>query len=161
MAMLFIPCPSLCAQATPAPTQTQPQLQTPPEAPAPPAPSSATAVVQEIIVHGNRRIPADTIRARISTKPGDIYDQAILERDFNALWNTGYFDDLRIEREATPKGWRIHIYVAEKPTISEINYKGLSSVTQSDVLDRFKKDKIPISVESQYDPTKVTKAKVD
>ncbi|MEO8725996.1 MAG: outer membrane protein assembly factor BamA, partial [Acidobacteriaceae bacterium] len=86
---------------------------------------------------------------------------AILERDFNALWNTGYFDDLRIEREATPKGWRIHIYVTEKPTISEINYKGLSSVTQSDVLDRFKKDKVGISVESQYDPTKVKKAEVD
>ena len=55
-------------------------------------------VVAEIVIHGNRRIPADTIRARMFTRPGDIYDQAALERDFNSLWNTGYFDDLRIER---------------------------------------------------------------
>ena len=30
----------------------------------------------EIMIHGNRRIPADTIRARMFTKPGDVYDQA-------------------------------------------------------------------------------------
>ena len=48
--------------------------------------------------------------------------------------------------------------VREKPTIREINYKGLNSVTQSDVLDRFKKEKVGLSVESQYDPTKVKHA---
>ena len=90
------------------------------------------------MIHGNRRIPADTIRARIFTKPGDIYDEASLQRDFNSLWNTGYFDDLRMEREESPKGYRIHVYVKEKPTIRSIEYKGLSSVSQSDVLDRFK-----------------------
>ena len=117
-------------------------------------------VVQEIVIHGNRRIPADTIRARIFTKPGDPYDEAGLQRDFNSLWNTGYFDDLRIEREESPKGFRIHVYVKEKPTIRSIEYKGLSSVSQSDVLERFKNNKVGLSVENQYDPTKVKKAEV-
>ena len=44
---------------------------------------------------------------------------------------------------------------AKKPNIREINYKGLNSITQSDVLDRFKKVKVGLSVESQYDPTKI------
>ncbi|MFL6299123.1 MAG: outer membrane protein assembly factor BamA [Terriglobales bacterium] len=117
-------------------------------------------IVQEIVIHGNRRIPADTIRARIFTKPGDVYDEASLQRDFNSLWNTGYFDDLRMEREESPKGYRIHVYVKEKPTIRSIEYKGLSSVSQSDVLDRFKNNKVGLSVENQYDPTKVKKAEV-
>ena len=95
-------------------------------------------VISRIEIHGNRRIPAETIRARIFTKEGDIYDQAALERDFNSLWNTGYFEDLRFEREQSAKGWIIHIYVKEKPTIREIKYVGLKSVSQSDVLDRFK-----------------------
>src|SRR5207245_8180425 len=116
--------------------------------------------ISGIVVQGNRRIPVDTIKARIFTKEGDIYDQAALERDFNSLWNTGYFEDIRIEREQTPKGWRIHIYVRERPTIREINYTGLSSVSTSDVLDRFKERKVGLSVESQYDPTKVKKAEV-
>jgi outer membrane protein insertion porin family len=117
-------------------------------------------IVQEIVIHGNRRIPADTIRARIFTKPGDPYDEAGLQRDFNSLWNTGYFDDLRMEREESPKGYRIHVYVKEKPTIRSIDYKGLSSVSQSDVLTKFKDAKVGLSVENQYDPTKVKKAEV-
>jgi len=66
-------------------------------------------IVSEINVSGNRRIPAETIKARVFTKAGDIYDEAGLERDFNSLWNTGYFEDLKIVREQTPKGWRLII----------------------------------------------------
>ncbi|MGB7553710.1 MAG: outer membrane protein assembly factor BamA [Candidatus Korobacteraceae bacterium] len=113
-----------------------------------------------MVIQGNRRIPAETIRARMFTKPGDVYDQAALERDFNSLWNTGYFDDLRIEREPSAKGWIIHVYVKEKPTIREIKYVGLSSVSQSDVLDKFKERKVGLTQESQYDPTKVKRAEV-
>ena len=117
-------------------------------------------VVSEIDVQGNRRIPAETIRARVLTRPGDIYDAASLERDFNSLWNQGYYEDVRFTREQTPKGWRIIVQVKEKPTIREINYLGLNSVTTSDVLDRFKLAKVGLSVESQYDPTRIKKAEV-
>src|SRR5580658_9853368 len=112
------------------------------------------------VVHGNRRIPADTVKVRIFSKVGDVYDQAAIERDFNALWNTGYFEDIRFEREQSDKGWILHIYVKERPTIREINYVGLNAISTSDVLDRFKERKVPLSVENQYDPTKVKKAEV-
>jgi outer membrane protein insertion porin family len=117
-------------------------------------------LITAIVIHGNRRIPAETVRGRIFTRPGDVYDAAALERDFNSLWNTNYFEDIRFEREQTPKGWRIHVYVQERPTISEIEYSGLNSVSKSDVLDRFKDRKVGLSPESQYDPTKVKKAEV-
>jgi len=119
-----------------------------------------TEVISEIDVIGNRRIPQETIKARIFSKPGDIYDPASMERDFNSLWNTGYFEDIKFSREQTPKGWRIIVQVKEKPTIREINYLGLSSVSTSDVLDRFKQAKVGLSVESQYDPTRIKKAEV-
>jgi len=106
-------------------------------------------LITEIDIHGNRRIPAETIKARIFTRVGDIYDQAAIERDFNSLWNTGYFEDIRFEREETAKGWAIHIYVKERPTIRDIEYVGLNSVSKSDVLDRFKEAKVGLSVESQ------------
>ncbi len=117
-------------------------------------------VIEDIRIHGNRRIPADTIRSRMFTRPGDVYDPAALERDFNALWNTGYFDDIRIEREESPKGWIINVYVKEKPTIREIKYIGLNAVSQSDVLDKFKELKVGLSQESQFDPTRVKRAEV-
>ncbi len=117
-------------------------------------------VISEINVTGNRRIPVDTIKARIFTKPGDIYDTAALERDFNSVWNTGYFEDVKFVREKTDKGWRIIVQVKERPTIREILYVGHGSVSDSDILDRFKQDKVGLSVESQYDPTKIKKAEV-
>ena len=94
------------------------------------------------------------------TKAGDVYDQNSIERDFNSLWNTGYFQDIRIEREPSAKGWILHVYVKEKPTIRDIQYQGLSSVSQSDVLDRYKQEKVGLTQESQFDPTKVKHAEV-
>jgi outer membrane protein insertion porin family len=117
-------------------------------------------VIADIVPRGNRRIPADTIKHNMTTRRGDVYDQAGLERDFNALWNTGYFDDLRFEREQTSKGWVVYVYVKEKPTIREIKYEGLNSISQSDLLDKFKERKVGISQESQFDPTRIKKAEV-
>ena len=115
-------------------------------------------VVQQIRVIGNRRIPRETVLARLFTHEGDTYDPATIERDFNSLWNTGYFENLQIAREDTPKGVIIDVIVKEKPTIREINYKGLNSVSTSDVLDRFKKEHVSLSVESPYDPTRLARA---
>ena len=111
-------------------------------------------------VIGNRRIPKESVLARLFSHQGDLYDPAVVERDFNSLWNTNYFDDVRIERSEKPTCVQLTIYVREKPTIREINYKGLNAVSQSDVLDRFKKAKVALSVESQYDPTKIKRAEV-
>jgi outer membrane protein insertion porin family len=114
--------------------------------------------IDQIRVIGNRRIPRETILARLFTHPGDTYDPVSIERDFNSLWNTGYFEDLRIEREDTEKGIILDIFVRERPDIREINYKGLSSITQSDILDRFKKEHVGLSVDGQYDATKIKQA---
>jgi len=117
-------------------------------------------LITEIQVHGNRSVPADVVKAHIFTHPGDVYDQAAIERDFNSLWNTGFFEDIRFEREATPKGWILHVYVKERPRVKQIYYLGINAISKSDILDRFKQDKVGLSPESQYDPTKVKKAEV-
>jgi outer membrane protein insertion porin family len=124
------------------------------------AAAQAQRVIEEIDVKGNRRIPKETVLAHVYTRAGDLYDDASLERDLRSVWNTGYFEDVRVEREESTKGWRIIFYVREKPTIRTIDYKGLNSVSQSDVLDRYKKIKLGLSIESPYDPAKVIKARV-
>lgn len=117
-------------------------------------------IIEDIDVKGNRRIPKETIMAKVYTHRGDIYEESSLQRDLRSVWSTGYFEDVRVEREESPKGWRIYFYVREKPTIRSIDYKGLSSISQSDVLERFKKAKLPLSIESSYDPARVIRAEV-
>ena len=46
------------------------------------------------------------------------------------------------------------------PIIRRIEYKGNKSVSESDILDRFKDRKVGLSIESQFDPTKIKKAEV-
>jgi outer membrane protein insertion porin family len=133
------------------------QLQTPRNIfTTPPVQTPQTLCQPQVI--GNRRIPKESVLARLFSHEGDVYSAETVEHDFNSLWNTGYFEKIQIEREETPKCVQLVIIVVEKPTIREINYKGLNAVTQSDVLERYKKDKVPFSVESQYDPTKVKRA---
>jgi outer membrane protein insertion porin family len=95
----------------------------------------------------------------IFTKRGDKYDEETLHRDFMTLWNTGRFDDIRMEREATRAGWLIRFVVVERRIVRSIKYDGMKSITVSEILDRFKERKVGLSVEAQYDPNKVQRAR--
>jgi outer membrane protein insertion porin family len=111
-------------------------------------------------VIGNRRIPKESVLARLFSHQGNLYDPAIVERDFNSLWNTGYFESVRIERVDTPSCVQLVVYVKEKPTIRELNYTGINAISLSDIADRLKKEKVGLTQESQYDPTRVKRAEV-
>jgi outer membrane protein insertion porin family len=157
---------------TPAPQQRQqqPQLEQPPTPPAQPPPTAAPQqakpgappenYVEEIQFRGARRVPQDTMRALIYSKKGDKYDPEVLHRDFMALWNTGKFDDIRLEREPGQFGWVIRFIVTERPVIRTIKYEGNKSISVSEILDRFKERKVGLSVEQQYDQNKVQRARV-
>ncbi len=156
-------------QAQPDPNQ-QPQPGQQPQTPSPfedveRAPADETAapaanVVESIQFRGTRRIPRDGLLARIYTKQGDIYDEAALRRDFMLLWNTGYFDDLRLEVEPGETGRIVRFVATERRVVRSIRYEGMKSATISDVLERFKERSVGLSVESRYDPTRVQRAVV-
>lgn len=118
--------------------------------------------VERIEFEGNRRIRRDTLLARIFTRPGDPYNEEGLRRDFQALWNTQFFEDvkLRVEDGEKPGGKVIIFDVTERPVIRRIRYDGIHSISESDILDRFKEKKVGLTVESQFDPTKIKKAEV-
>ncbi len=153
------------------------QLEAPKQAPVPPAEKppvptpkpaapaetqeSKQPLIEEIIFRGNRRVPASTLRARIFSHKGDVYDESALERDFMALWNSGFFDDIRLEMSDAENGNKIlTFFVRDKKLIRSIDNKGLSTVSWSDVLDEFKKRKVGLSIQSQYDPVIVKRAEV-
>ena len=120
-------------------------------------------VIDRIDFIGNRRVRKDTLVARIFSREGDVYNEETLRRDFQALWNTQFFEDvkLRVEDSPTrPNGKIILFEVRERPQIRRIRYDGIHSVSESDILDRFKERKVGLSVESQFDPTKIKKAEV-
>jgi outer membrane protein insertion porin family len=118
------------------------------------------ATIESLNFRGNRRVPVATMRARIFSQSGDVYDEAALRRDFMALYNTGLFDDITLHVEDGETGKIVTFEVRERPIIRSIEYKGNSSVTQSDILDRFKERNVGLTVESRYDPTRIKRAQV-
>ena len=121
------------------------------------------AVIERIEFIGNRRIRSDTLKARIFSREGDPYSEETLRRDFQALWNTQFFEDVQLRVEDSPDrpGAKIIIFeVKERPIIRRIRYDGIHSISESDILDRFKDQKVGLSVESPFDPTKIKKAEV-
>ena len=121
------------------------------------------SVIERIEFIGNRRIRSDTLKARIFSREGDPYNEETLRRDFQALWNTQFFEDVKLRVEDSPDrpDAKIIIFeVKERPIIRRIRYEGNHSVSESDILDRFKDRKVGLSVESPFDPTKIKKAEV-
>jgi outer membrane protein insertion porin family len=127
------------------------------------AQAAGNFVIDRIEFTGNRRIRTDTLKARIFSRDGDPYNEETLRRDFQALWNTQFFEDvkLRVEESPTkPNGKVIVFEVTERPVIRRIRYDGIHSISESDILDRFKDKKVGLTVESQFDPTRIKKAEV-
>jgi len=127
---------------------------------APLAASAQAVFIERIVWEGLRRIPRDTMNARILSKPGDPYDPNVLRRDFQAIWNTNFFENVRLEIEDGEKGKVVYFIVEERPLIRRIDYRGIKSVTQSEILERFREARVGLSVEMQYDPTRVRRAEV-
>ena len=146
---------------TPQPEAPKQQIQNVPEAkPEATKPGQPPEdVIEAIEFRGARRVRQDTLQALIVSKKGDKFDEETLHRDFIALWNSGRFDDIRIEREPGKTGWIIRFVVVERPVVRSIKYEGNKSMSVSEILDRYKERKVGLVVESQYDPNKVQHAK--
>ncbi|MDZ7636981.1 MAG: POTRA domain-containing protein [Bryobacterales bacterium] len=114
--------------------------------------------IEAIDFRGARRIPQATLRALIYGKKDDVFDEQALRRDFMLLWNTGRFDDIRLEVEDGRFGKIVRFVVTERRIVRSIKYEGLKSITMSEVLERFKERRVGLSTEANYDPNKVQRA---
>jgi outer membrane protein insertion porin family len=84
-----------------------------------------------IIVEGNRRIEADTIRSYVHLGPGGQLDAAKADAALKALYETGLFRDVSIKRS----GGRIIIVVAENPVIDKVAFEGNKAIKDQQLTD--------------------------
>jgi outer membrane protein insertion porin family len=89
-------------------------------------------VVTEIKVEGNKKIETSAIQERILSKVGQPLNMQSIRDDVQALFNMGYFEDVRISRD----GSVLTYFVKEKSSISTIEYKGNEEVEDSDLKEK-------------------------
>ncbi|MBK7598995.1 MAG: hypothetical protein IPJ07_10950 [Acidobacteria bacterium] len=93
----------------------------------------------------------------------DCFDLSLAQRDLQSIIQMGLFDPLatKLFIEDGPRGGKIIIFqVKEYPIIRDIQYRGLKSATESEILTRFKERRVQVSKESQFDPAKTNGARL-
>ncbi len=83
------------------------------------APSLAQTA-SSIVVEGNRRVEADTIRSYFRTGAGERLDAAKIDAGLKALYATNLFQDVRINQS----GGRLVVTVVENPVINRVAFEG-------------------------------------
>ncbi len=76
--------------------------------------------VNSIVVEGNRRVDADTVRTYFKPGPGGHLGPEQIDDALKALYATGLFSDVRIN----PAGGRIVVSVVENPVINRVAFEG-------------------------------------
>jgi outer membrane protein insertion porin family len=82
------------------------------------------AVVRDIKVVGNRRVEPETVRSYLQFSVGGAYDAGKVDRSIKALFATGLFSDVRIDRD----GSGVLVTVVENPIINQVAFEGNSEV---------------------------------
>lgn len=65
---------------------------------------SASNKIEAVEIKGAKRVPADTLKALVTAKAGDTYDEKAVRQDFDRLWNTGRFSDITVKKDTGDHG---------------------------------------------------------
>ena len=80
-------------------------------------------MIEKIEIVGNDHVTRDTVLYYLSSREGNPYSEELLRKDFKVLWATGFFSNIKMEKEDGPGGMIIRIIVEENPLIKNIIYK--------------------------------------
>lgn len=116
--------------------------------------------IEELKVEGLERIAIGTVYNYLPLKKGDTLDEDLSSAAIHALFKTGFFRDVVLERD----GNTLIVFVTERPAIASIEIKGNTDIptdklteqlnrigfSEGRVFDRSMLDKVKQELERQY-----------
>ena len=88
--------------------------------------------ITDMTVRGNTKVEGDAILTILGSKVGDKLELETVKGDIEALYDLGYFSDIRVFKEAHQGGVRLIVEVVEKPAIVAIKFEGLEELKEDD-----------------------------
>ncbi|HJR77597.1 MAG TPA: outer membrane protein assembly factor BamA [Nitrospiraceae bacterium] len=110
------------------------------------AAQDAAPRVKAVEIRGNKHIELDAIQGRMTLKAGDPYTADALRSQIRTLYDTGFFEDVRVETEPAADGIGVIFVVREKPFITDIVFDGNENLSDDKL-----KEKITIKNQSFLD----------
>jgi outer membrane protein insertion porin family len=82
------------------------------------------AIVQDIVIQGNRKIEKQAILHKIHTKIGEIFNPQNVDEDIKAIYDIGYFENIKVDVKEMDGKLRVTYIVSERPLIKKITFRG-------------------------------------
>lgn len=89
------------------------------------------------IIEGNVAVPEAEIAAALKTKPGMQFTEAGLSEDLSAIYDLGWFYDLRPEFKTVPEGVQVIYHVMENPVYLKTEVEGNTVLNKQRVASFF------------------------
>ncbi|MEZ5851451.1 MAG: outer membrane protein assembly factor BamA [Hyphomicrobiaceae bacterium] len=89
-----------------------------------PAAMAQEGRIRDIQVTGNKRVEPETVRSYLRFAVGDAYSGAAADQSLRALFGTGLFTDVKIDRQ----GSVVVVHVVENPIINQVAFEGAREV---------------------------------
>jgi outer membrane protein insertion porin family len=89
--------------------------------------------ITAIVVEGNENISKDLIISQISSNLGDIFSKESIEKDVKAIYELGYFKDVRVKLESFREGYKVVFVAVENLPVKEINITGNTVVSKEEM----------------------------
>jgi outer membrane protein insertion porin family len=86
--------------------------------------------VSSVVVEGNRRVEAETVRSYFKPGPRGQLDAAAIDEGLKSLMSTGLFQDVRVSH----RGGRLVVTVVENQVINRIAFEGNKKVKEEQLL---------------------------
>jgi outer membrane protein insertion porin family len=98
------------------------------------AQSTGTFTASDIRIDGLQRISAGTVYTYLPIEKGDQVNSASTSEAIRALYKTGFFSDIRLERQ----GNILVVHVVERPSINTLTLKGNKDLKTEDLMKGLK-----------------------
>lgn len=89
--------------------------------------------VVKIVLKGNKKIESDAVIAKLANKQGQALTSERVRQDLDQLFKTGFFYDVKVDREVVEGGVQLTYELIEKPSITEISVVGNNEIEADEI----------------------------
>ncbi|MFN7142820.1 MAG: outer membrane protein assembly factor BamA [Myxococcota bacterium] len=114
------------------------------------APAPVEGVVADVQITGNKRVEEAALLDVVRLRAGETLEDWKIQRDINAIWDTGYVDDVVVRAVPAPDGKVIvRFEVNEKPAVRSWNIQGAKKIKEDDLKEAVDIEEFTVPSESR------------
>lgn len=114
--------------------------------------------IEKVEVSGNTSVAESTIQVYLGLEVGSLFFPESVRTNFLNLWQTGLFDDVKVEADRGETGVILRVTVAERPRIGAIEYRGNKELNTSNIAEALEIGKVDLNVGRTVDQAKIRRA---